>query len=277
MSSVGRGARAGIAECQWQFRYRRWNCSTVEDSTVFGPVLQIGTDGQANFFGFRITDAVCYTRAYGRSKLPFFFSFERHQSGGLEGIRDVIWQSHWTYQWGGSGENNNNKKKGQWIDISVYSIYTIQYSIYAPVDFSGIAISCSAYNILYIVIYSSPPAHAGWMAGSALHRSKAKLMMTRYSCLYIKWLSRSFSLLFLYLDYIVGMISKRYHERESESCCCCCFSPIVEWVISIEMERVGGGMSFQHTDRQQTDRLHRLAESETIRPFWEFYVFSLLI
>lgn len=42
MSSVGRGARAGIAECQWQFRYRRWNCSTVEDSTVFGPVLQIG-------------------------------------------------------------------------------------------------------------------------------------------------------------------------------------------------------------------------------------------
>ena len=43
MSSVGRGARAGIAECQWQFRYRRWNCSTVEDSTVFGPVLQIGT------------------------------------------------------------------------------------------------------------------------------------------------------------------------------------------------------------------------------------------
>jgi hypothetical protein len=94
MSSVGRGARAGIAECQWQFRYRRWNCSTVEDSTVFGPVLQIGTDGQANFFGFRITDAVCYTRAYGRSKLPFFFSFERHQSGGLEGIRDVIWQSH---------------------------------------------------------------------------------------------------------------------------------------------------------------------------------------
>lgn len=48
MSSVGRGARAGIAECQWQFRYRRWNCSTVEDSTVFGPVLQIGKNNQNN-------------------------------------------------------------------------------------------------------------------------------------------------------------------------------------------------------------------------------------
>lgn len=41
MASVSRGAKAGIAECQWQFRNRRWNCSTVEDSTVFGPVMRI--------------------------------------------------------------------------------------------------------------------------------------------------------------------------------------------------------------------------------------------
>ncbi|PNF29428.1 Protein Wnt-5b [Cryptotermes secundus] len=41
MSGVGRGARAGIAECQWQFRHRRWNCSTAHDSTVFGPMLKI--------------------------------------------------------------------------------------------------------------------------------------------------------------------------------------------------------------------------------------------
>ncbi|GAB6029241.1 Protein Wnt-5b [Chamberlinius hualienensis] len=43
MSSVGLGARLGINECQWQFRHRRWNCSTVSDSSVFGPVLQIGS------------------------------------------------------------------------------------------------------------------------------------------------------------------------------------------------------------------------------------------
>ena len=43
MPSIGRGAQMGIGECQWQFRFRRWNCSTVDgDSSVFGPVLNIG-------------------------------------------------------------------------------------------------------------------------------------------------------------------------------------------------------------------------------------------
>lgn len=41
MVHVGRGARSGIGECQFQFRHRRWNCSTVDDTTVFGPVLSI--------------------------------------------------------------------------------------------------------------------------------------------------------------------------------------------------------------------------------------------
>ena len=41
MMHVGRGARNGITECQFQFRHNRWNCSTVEDSTVFGPILSI--------------------------------------------------------------------------------------------------------------------------------------------------------------------------------------------------------------------------------------------
>ena len=41
MMHVGRGARNGISECQFQFRHNKWNCSTVEDSTVFGPILSI--------------------------------------------------------------------------------------------------------------------------------------------------------------------------------------------------------------------------------------------
>ena len=41
MMHVGRGASTGIGECQYQFKDHRWNCSTVDDSTVFGPILSI--------------------------------------------------------------------------------------------------------------------------------------------------------------------------------------------------------------------------------------------
>lgn len=42
ISYIGEGARMGIKECQYQFRQRRWNCSTVDNSSVFGRVMQIG-------------------------------------------------------------------------------------------------------------------------------------------------------------------------------------------------------------------------------------------
>jgi len=41
MMHVGRGASTGISECQFQFKDKKWNCSTVDDSTVFGPILSI--------------------------------------------------------------------------------------------------------------------------------------------------------------------------------------------------------------------------------------------
>lgn len=43
MPSVASGAKYGVAECQHQFKHRRWNCSTVDDESVFGPILRIGT------------------------------------------------------------------------------------------------------------------------------------------------------------------------------------------------------------------------------------------
>jgi len=43
MFSVAKGAKYGVMECQHQFKDRRWNCSTVHDETVFGPILRIGT------------------------------------------------------------------------------------------------------------------------------------------------------------------------------------------------------------------------------------------
>ncbi|KAM7335412.1 hypothetical protein ACRRTK_005889 [Alexandromys fortis] len=43
MSYIGEGAKTGIRECQHQFRQRRWNCSTVDNTSVFGRVMQIGS------------------------------------------------------------------------------------------------------------------------------------------------------------------------------------------------------------------------------------------
>ncbi|KAF3428682.1 hypothetical protein E2986_02436 [Frieseomelitta varia] len=43
MPSVAKGAKFGILECQHQFHDRRWNCSTVSDESVFGPMLRIAS------------------------------------------------------------------------------------------------------------------------------------------------------------------------------------------------------------------------------------------
>uniref|UniRef100_A0A452EU75 Protein Wnt n=1 Tax=Capra hircus TaxID=9925 RepID=A0A452EU75_CAPHI len=43
MQYIGEGAKTGIKECQYQFRHRRWNCSTVDNTSVFGRVMQIGS------------------------------------------------------------------------------------------------------------------------------------------------------------------------------------------------------------------------------------------
>lgn len=39
---IGEGAQMGINECQYQFRYSRWNCSALGERTVFGQELRVG-------------------------------------------------------------------------------------------------------------------------------------------------------------------------------------------------------------------------------------------
>lgn len=53
MPSVAEGVKLGIQECQHQFRGRRWNCTTIDDSlAIFGPVLDKGTvSGQDRRWG----------------------------------------------------------------------------------------------------------------------------------------------------------------------------------------------------------------------------------
>lgn len=45
---VGEGAQMGINECQYQFRYGRWNCSALGERTVFGQELRVGQSGFFN-------------------------------------------------------------------------------------------------------------------------------------------------------------------------------------------------------------------------------------
>ncbi|XP_071808311.1 protein Wnt-2b-A-like [Asterias amurensis] len=50
MVSIGRGAREGVKECQYQFRDGRWNCSTMDrDTSVFGKVMLKKASKEAAF------------------------------------------------------------------------------------------------------------------------------------------------------------------------------------------------------------------------------------
>lgn len=56
MDAVRRGAQLAIDECQFQFRNRRWNCSTLESMPVFGKVVTQGkiihcSDSRRHFNG----------------------------------------------------------------------------------------------------------------------------------------------------------------------------------------------------------------------------------
>lgn len=50
MHTVLRGGKAATAECQYQFKNRRWNCSTAEGSTIFGPVIRLGKSKSVVYF-----------------------------------------------------------------------------------------------------------------------------------------------------------------------------------------------------------------------------------
>ncbi|OWK52593.1 Protein Wnt-3a [Lonchura striata] len=75
MPSVAEGVKIGIQECQHQFRGRRWNCTTVNDSlAIFGPVLDKGH--------FALTyhqeiDSLLFTNLYysGVDNQPLYFLF----------------------------------------------------------------------------------------------------------------------------------------------------------------------------------------------------------
>ncbi|GAB0088308.1 Protein Wnt [Sergentomyia squamirostris] len=96
MPAISRGARSAIQECKHQFKSRRWNCSTVDDDTVFGPITSIGSPemafihalaaaGVASFIARACRDGQLATCGCSRSSRPK--------------------QLHRDWTWGGCGDD----------------------------------------------------------------------------------------------------------------------------------------------------------------------------
>nr|BAB88819.1 ascidian homolog of wnt-5 [Halocynthia roretzi] len=103
---VSEGAQKGIEECQYQFRARRWNCSTTtnkkrkidnnDSSTVFGKVIDIGSRETA--FTYAISAAgVVHAIARG-CKEGRLEACGCSNSPRPDGLRDE-------WEWGGCGDN----------------------------------------------------------------------------------------------------------------------------------------------------------------------------
>ncbi|KAL0180747.1 hypothetical protein M9458_023153, partial [Cirrhinus mrigala] len=70
MDAVRRGAQIAIDECQFQFRNRRWNCSTLESVPVFGKVVTQGTREAAFVYAISAASvAFAVTRACSSGEL----------------------------------------------------------------------------------------------------------------------------------------------------------------------------------------------------------------
>ncbi|XP_037080983.1 protein Wnt-4-like [Pollicipes pollicipes] len=71
LQSVGRGAKTGIEECQWQFRGYRWNCSTFNNNTsVFGGVVAVKSRERAYIHAVSAAGvAYSITRACSRGEI----------------------------------------------------------------------------------------------------------------------------------------------------------------------------------------------------------------
>lgn len=60
VQEVAKGTKLGVRECQYQFRFRRWNCTS--HSKYFGKILQQGKASASSAFPFpRKTPAWSHT------------------------------------------------------------------------------------------------------------------------------------------------------------------------------------------------------------------------
>ncbi|KAJ8262046.1 hypothetical protein GJAV_G00161490 [Gymnothorax javanicus] len=98
MVYIGEGAKTGIKECQYQFKQRRWNCSTVDNTSVFGRVMQIGSRETAFTYAISAAGVVnAISRACREGELS--------TCGCSRAARPRDLPRDWL--WGGCGDNVN--------------------------------------------------------------------------------------------------------------------------------------------------------------------------
>uniref|UniRef100_A0A8C4SXY7 Protein Wnt n=1 Tax=Erpetoichthys calabaricus TaxID=27687 RepID=A0A8C4SXY7_ERPCA len=96
MVYIGEGAKMGIKECQFQFRQRRWNCSTVDNTSVFGRIMQIGSRETAFTYAISAAGVVnAISRACREGELATCGCSREPRPEGL----------HRDWLWGGCGDN----------------------------------------------------------------------------------------------------------------------------------------------------------------------------
>ncbi|XP_034650138.1 protein Wnt-5 isoform X2 [Drosophila subobscura] len=96
MPAISRGARAAIQECQFQFKSRRWNCSTTDDETVFGPMTILAAPEMAFIHALAAATVTSFiARACRDGQLA--------SCGCSRGNRPKQLNDDWT--WGGCGDN----------------------------------------------------------------------------------------------------------------------------------------------------------------------------
>ncbi|XP_038073218.1 proto-oncogene Wnt-3-like [Patiria miniata] len=102
--TVAEGAKQGIDECQFQFRGRRWNCTTIEgDESVFGKILQFGSREKAfvnSIFSAGVAHSI--SRACSRGDYIGCSCDTRHQ-GPADNPHHIIPNATW--RWGGCSED----------------------------------------------------------------------------------------------------------------------------------------------------------------------------
>ena len=132
MSAVSKGARIGMVECQWQFRYQQWNCSIVNNQTVFGSSITEMASRESAFV--RAITAAGVLQAIGRSCRNGDLS----TCGCSTSKRPDNLNKDWV--WGGCGDNveYGYRFTKSFVDIVEKSVSDDRQSLALPSSSGGV-------------------------------------------------------------------------------------------------------------------------------------------